>query len=75
MTRIIGNVEDRNANVRENNLNEMFMFDQLPTNKIHVFSVLLNNLICLYHATGHKQLIEVRKKMIPIFYLYLYRII
>ncbi|VVC25271.1 Concanavalin A-like lectin/glucanase domain,SPRY domain,Zinc finger, RING-type,B30.2/SPRY domain [Cinara cedri] len=39
-------------------MTKTFSFDHLPTNKIHILSVLLNNIICLYHVAGHRQLIE-----------------
>lgn len=61
LTRIIENAAVRNANTRgEMVSNRIFSFDQLPIDKIHVFSGLLNNIICLYHIAGHKQLVEVR---------------
>ncbi|CAH1725712.1 unnamed protein product [Aphis gossypii] len=39
-------------------MNRILSFDHLPTDKIHVFSVLLNNIMCLYHVASHRQLIE-----------------
>lgn len=65
ITRIIRNTEDRNANnhIADAVMNRILSFDHLPTNKIHVFSVLLNNIICLYHISCHRQLIEVRHEL------------
>lgn len=62
LARIIGNAENRNANTSGAVIdsNKVFSFDHLPTDKIHILSVLLNNIICLYHIAGHRQLVEVR---------------
>jgi len=62
LTRIIRNTEDRNANIHiaDAVMNRILSFDHLPTDKKHVFSVLLNNIMCLYHVASHRQLIEVR---------------
>ncbi|XP_050053150.1 E3 ubiquitin-protein ligase RNF123-like isoform X2 [Aphis gossypii] len=59
LTRIIRNTEDRNANIHiaDAVMNRILSFD-LPTDKIHVFSVLLNNIMFLYHVASHRQLIE-----------------
>lgn len=63
LTRIIRNTEDRNANIHiaDAVMNRILSFDHLPIDKIHVFSVLLNNIMCLYHVACHRQLIEVRR--------------
>lgn len=63
LTRIIRNTEDINANIHiaDAVMNRILSFDHLPTDKIHVFSVLLNNIMCLYHVVSHRQLIEVRR--------------
>ncbi|XP_060863040.1 E3 ubiquitin-protein ligase RNF123-like [Metopolophium dirhodum] len=60
LTRIIRNTEDRNANahIADTVMNRILSFDHLPTDKKHVFSVLLNNIMCLYHVASHRQLIE-----------------
>ncbi|XP_025196504.1 E3 ubiquitin-protein ligase RNF123-like [Melanaphis sacchari] len=60
LTRIIRNTEDRNANthIADAVMNRILSFDHLPTDKIHVFSVLLNSIICLYRIACHRQLIE-----------------
>ncbi|XP_026823070.1 E3 ubiquitin-protein ligase RNF123-like [Rhopalosiphum maidis] len=51
--------EDRNANTHiAGAVNRTLSFDHLPTDKIHIFSVLLNSIICLYHVACHRQLIE-----------------
>eukprot|EP00102_Acyrthosiphon_pisum_P014112 XP_008183980.1 PREDICTED: E3 ubiquitin-protein ligase RNF123-like isoform X1 [Acyrthosiphon pisum] len=60
LTRILRNNEDRNANthIADAVMNRILSFDHLPTDKKHVFSVLLNNIMCLYHVASHRQLIE-----------------
>ncbi|XP_029342019.1 uncharacterized protein LOC100573922 isoform X2 [Acyrthosiphon pisum] len=60
LTRILRNTEDRNANtyIADAVMNRILSFDHLPTDKKHVFSVLLNNIMCLYHVACHRQLIE-----------------
>jgi hypothetical protein len=62
LTRIIGNAEDRNANNYSHATisDRVFSFDNLPTDKLHILSLLLNNVICLYYIAGHKQLVDVR---------------
>lgn len=68
LTRIIENAAVRNTNIHDEMVsNRVFSFDHLPNDKIHVFSVLLNNIICLYHIAGHKQLVEVRNKHMILF--------
>lgn len=62
LTRAISNAEDRstsNNSVARTILNRLLAVDHLPTDKKHILSVLLNNIICLYHIVGHKQIIEV----------------
>lgn len=62
LTRIMRNTENINANNRssETDSKRIFLFNHLPTDKIHILSVLLNNTVCLYHVAGHRQLVEVR---------------
>lgn len=64
LTRLIGNAENRNANTfgAVIDSSRVFSFDHLPTDKMHILSVLLNNIICLYHIAGHRQLVEVGNK-------------
>lgn len=62
LTRIMRNTENINANNHssETDSKRIFLFNHLPTDKIHILSVLLNNTVCLYHIAGHRQLVEVR---------------
>lgn len=73
LTRLMGNTDDRNSNIYSTELvlNRIFSFDNLPTDKKHIFSAILNNTICLYHIAGHRQLIEVIDKYnnLQIFYI------
>lgn len=72
LTRIITNTEDRNANnhIADAVANRILSFDHLPTNKKHVFSVLLNNIMCLYYVASHRQLIEVRYELNMLLYIF-----
>lgn len=58
LTRIMRNDEERNA--RNSISNTIFLFDNLPTDKLHILSLLLNNIMCLYYIAGHRQLVDVR---------------
>lgn len=64
LNRIIGNTEDRHANnfSHETVSSWLFSYDHLPTDKLHILSLLLNYAMCLYHISGHKQLVDVRHK-------------
>lgn len=65
--------EDRNANTHiAGAVNRTLSFDNLPTDKIHIFSVLLNSIICLYHVACHRQLIDVRRYNIIYIFITLY---
>lgn len=56
------NEENRNANINyaKTDSKKIFLFDHLPIDKNHVLSGLLNSLICLYHTSSQKQIVEVR---------------